>query len=344
MGAITPGAPVLKSPLVACLWITERCNLQCSYCYAYPARFVDMPSDRMLKLAEELIDMEVFDVTVAGGEPFLHPGVFSLIDRLLTGGINLGVLSNGTLLTAAKIHELTDTVAGREHFLLQVSLDDLDPSRNDLTRGHGRQVRENLDRLCSETELRLQIATVITVHNIDHIVDIIRAYYPRVKRYHIMNLQRTAASLRYPELFPAPERNEMFWESLEETMKSMPSDILVTGLNLMRLMSRMARDPDGNRPGSSFRCPSCTAGHTHVEITAALDVIGCDIAKDFSIMGNLEHATFSEIWNSERANMVRSYPFPPCYYVTDTGGNCLAAGLSPDMRLLGDSIREKCRY
>ena len=342
MDTVRPTPAPIKSPLVVCLWITERCNLKCAYCYAKPLRNHDMPLSRMLELADELIEMEVFDVTIAGGEPFLHPGALTLVDRLLIGNINLGVLSNGTQLDREMAVRLQAVVDGRENFLLQVSLDSLSPEINNLSRGMGRKVLTNLNRICNETNLRLQVATVINAYNIDNVLDIVRMYYPRVKRFHFMNLQRTQASLSRPDLFISQERSEKFWEDLESEMKHLPKDILITGLNLMRQMSRMVNNPNKCKMNSSFWCPSCTAGVTHVEITSTLDVIGCDIAKDYTIMGNLKKASLQATWSSKQAGLIRSFPFPACYYVHNSNGECLANRLPESMKRSGSEILLSC--
>ncbi len=316
--------PTLKSPFVVCMWIADTCNLNCKYCYAMPFKGTLMQEDRMLKLADEIIEMDVFDVTLAGGEPFLNPGIYKLIERFLKSGINLGVLSNGTLFSEDTIQKLLSVVKGYDNFLLQISLDGLYPETHDKTRGKGNLVIENLNRLCEKTNIRLQIATVLNTHNISEIYDLIDTYYPRVKRFHLMNLQRTDQSLKYDDMFISEDENKKFWQALENHMKKMPKDILITGLNIMRLMHRMEDDPEKFNPGSTFNCASCTAGVTHVEITSDFDVIGCDIAKEFTWMGNVKNSSLKKVWFSEQADKIRAYPFPACYLIKDPKGNCLA--------------------
>ncbi len=323
---------LLKSPFVVCLWIADQCNLECRYCYAMPFSGRIMKRERMLSLAEELVELEVFDITLAGGEPFLNPGIFDLIDRLLRGGVNIGVLSNGTTIGNRVRKKLVDVVGDHENFLLQISLDGLTQSIHNKTRGLGGKTIENLDRLCSETDIRLQIATVINAYNINEITKLIENYYPRVKRYHFMNLQRTNRSLQNVDMFVSEGRNNRFWEELENYMSAMPKDILITGLNLMSLMRKMEDDPEKYCPRSSFTCRSCTSGVTHIEVTSDFTVIGCDIAKDFTVMGNVADKTLKEVWNSKKSEMVRNYPFPACYLVKSPTGKCLADDLPDGVR------------
>jgi len=317
-------APQLKSPFVVCLWITEQCNLSCAYCYAAPSRGIAMEEGRLLRLLDELVALEVFDITIAGGEPFLHPALLDTLARALPSGISVGILSNGTLLDEEMTARLCRTVDahGPDNFLLQVSLDGLDASTHDRSRGQGNRVLRNLQRLC-ETDLHLQIASVVTAYNIDQVDALIDRYYPRVKRYHFMNLQRTKRSLERPELFVPPDRIQQFWQSLERKVEAMPDDVLVTGLRLMNQLYRMADQPGRHLQRSTFRCAGCTAGVTHVDIRADFTVVGCDIAQDFTVMGNVTECSFDSVWRSELAHAVRAERVPACYRIEAPDGSSL---------------------
>lgn len=289
-----------------------------------------MEPQRMLSLCHELADMNVFDITLAGGEPFMNPGLYDAVDLLVSRGVNLGVLSNGTLIDKPAARRLVDTIKGRDNFLLQISLDGVSAQTHNKSRKKGDAVLRNLDHICTDTDLRLQIATVITAYNIREIPRLIETYYPRVKRFHFMNLQRTSRSMRHEDLFVGEDRNEAFWAELEDFMHTMPDDILITGLNLMRLLYHMDESPEHNRMHSCFNCASCTSGITHVEITTDFTVLGCDIAKDFTAMGNVKDKSFAEVWNSQQAEKVRRYPFPACYLLKAPDGGSLADQLAPN--------------
>ena len=44
---------------------------------------------------------------------------------------------------------------------------------------------------------------------------------------------------------------------------------------------------------ATFTCRSCSVGLTKVEITSIFDILGCDIAKEFSNIGNIAEKPFS---------------------------------------------------
>lgn len=84
----------------------NRCNHDCWYC-AYRASNLQLgekmdlgdvlPKDKMLELADDLIDMGVKAVTFSGGgEPTLYKRLPDIIERLAMGGIKVAALTNGS--------------------------------------------------------------------------------------------------------------------------------------------------------------------------------------------------------------------------------------------------------
>jgi MoaA/NifB/PqqE/SkfB family radical SAM enzyme len=82
------------------LSITKRCNLHCAGCYAAAAGTLDIASNSQLRInewrsiIEEANELGVFAYIIAGGEPFLFPGLLELCkefsDRLFI------IFTNGT--------------------------------------------------------------------------------------------------------------------------------------------------------------------------------------------------------------------------------------------------------
>ncbi len=323
----------LKSPLTVCLWITERCNLSCKYCYAAPCSGAVMDTNRLYKLLDELKELEVFDIVFAGGEPFLHPDIFELIEYALESNIHVGVLSNGLLLDKRAGKRLENIVSGR-NFILQISLDSIDPEINDQTRGCGKKVINNLKAL-TDLDIQLQIACVLTTRNVDSAHLLIEEFYPAVKRFHYLNIQRTEKALGNPELLLTEEQAYRFWMRLKEYAKGFPPDLFLPSLRIM-LRSYGEEDAEEDtafHQKATFDCTSCSAGITHVNIDAEFNVLGCDIAKDYTRMGNVRYRSFKEVWNSREAQRVREFPFPACYRIRISTGEALEDFLKPEYRL-----------
>jgi organic radical activating enzyme len=97
---VSEGVP-LAAPLVVELDPTTVCDLACPECISGQLlQQGGFSSDRLLQIGDELVEMGVKAVIlIGGGEPLLHPAVGSLVERLGTGGIHVGVTTNGTQLS-----------------------------------------------------------------------------------------------------------------------------------------------------------------------------------------------------------------------------------------------------
>jgi MoaA/NifB/PqqE/SkfB family radical SAM enzyme len=317
---INPGATDLKGPLGACLWITDKCNLACRYCYAMPFSGQIMDATRALSLIDEIAELDVFDVTISGGEPLLHPAWPMIVSHALDRHLNVSLLTNGTLIDEAAVHKLNDVVKGRvDRLVMQISLDGVTAHTHDRSRGQGQRVLDAIDLMCEQTDITLQLASVLNKYNMNELPMLIETYYPRIKRFHILELQRTKRSALAPDLFPSQQENREFIKQLDSMASSLPPDVLLTNLEIMKHLHGLnERKPDALV--ATLACTSCCAGWTHVDITANFDVVGCDIAKDFTVMGNVRSQRLQDVWRSLLAESVRKSPFPPCYLIPDANG------------------------
>jgi MoaA/NifB/PqqE/SkfB family radical SAM enzyme len=325
----------LRAPFTVCLWLTDYCNLDCAYCYAKPFSGRRMETERTLRLIDEFIELGVFDLTLAGGEPTLHPAVLDIVRHSVEGGLRVGLLSNGVSLSDRTIARLEETTT-RRNFLLQISLDSAVAGVNDMARGKGTRVLCTLERL-RRTKLEIQIACVLHKQNISTAHTIIDAYYPDIKRFHFLNIQRTREAMARPDLLIDESEALEFWLRLNEHAQKFPPDLFLPSLRIqLRTLGRAEVDPEASlHRQASFDCLSCSAGWTHVNINTEFEVLGCDIAKDYTQMGNCRTQRFQEVWHSEQANLVRQAPYPACYKIESNTGRKLENYLKPKYAALG---------
>jgi len=142
----TPQTIIPEVPMVGLetLWMQvggTLCNLECTHCFIscgpknhnHAMMSLDQVRDRL----REAVSLGVKDYYITGGEVFLNPEIFEILEAILECG-PLDVLTNGTLLTADKAERLRRIQARREHRLqLRVSMESFDEAQNDLTRGPG---------------------------------------------------------------------------------------------------------------------------------------------------------------------------------------------------------------
>jgi hypothetical protein len=140
-----PTAPFLR---FSALWIQITgtwCNLECTHCLnASGPRdpwLRPLAADAARRAIREAEALGVKEIYFTGGEPFLHPEILPLLDEAL-GVAPTTVLTNGTAITEATADVLGE-LSGRAPYSLdiRVSLDDVDPARNDRIRGEGAWAR-----------------------------------------------------------------------------------------------------------------------------------------------------------------------------------------------------------
>jgi pyruvate-formate lyase-activating enzyme len=137
-GAVT-AADEDTRPLGSRLWLYTNfhCNLRCDYCCVRssptaPRRELGLA--RIQRIASEAAELNVKDIFVTGGEPFLLKDIGDILISCASAAPTT-VLTNGMLFTGRR--EDTLSVLPRHRIVLQISLDSPTPDRHDLHRGAG---------------------------------------------------------------------------------------------------------------------------------------------------------------------------------------------------------------
>lgn len=93
-----------RCPIFMGLYITNRCNLRCSYCFVNVDNRMDNPcrrgftKDEIFKQVDELYAMGMRWVFMLGGEPLEHENIGEIVKYITDKGILLHLLTNGTLI------------------------------------------------------------------------------------------------------------------------------------------------------------------------------------------------------------------------------------------------------
>jgi hypothetical protein len=86
--------------------VNQRCNISCHACYKDKSTFTK-PLDRIkAEIDIAAAERRLAVLTLAGGEPILHPQLPEVVSFVASRGISPQLLSNGLALTAEKLHEL----------------------------------------------------------------------------------------------------------------------------------------------------------------------------------------------------------------------------------------------
>lgn len=161
--------------------ILHKCNLRCSHCYQEEYN-KELNLEQLKGILYSYIDFckkkkYKGHINFTGGEPFLSPHLFDLLQECDKNGITFGILTNGTLLNADIINKLKN-LCGLN--FIQVSIDGL-KNTHDNIRGEG-----NFDKAFNGLELlkkaEIQTMVAFTVHkgNVNELSSVIK--YVRKKK------------------------------------------------------------------------------------------------------------------------------------------------------------------
>jgi len=113
-----------RKPLQCSLYVTDRCNLDCSYCTEYD-NSRPHPSLANLKIwIRKIRDLGTMRIALVGGEPLVHPDIVELVRYCRQLGFGTSLTTNGFLLTRKLLAELEE--AGLQ--VMQISVDRMTPS------------------------------------------------------------------------------------------------------------------------------------------------------------------------------------------------------------------------
>lgn len=112
---------------------TKKCNLSCSYCYAYSndKKFHSMSNDTVMHILNKMSETypdKIFNLSIHGGEPLLrYKDMISLVNNIKQKfpHVNLYIQTNGTLVTKEVARFLKD-----ENFNVGLSIDGFDQETN----------------------------------------------------------------------------------------------------------------------------------------------------------------------------------------------------------------------
>ena len=147
------------------LELTYRCNLDCFFCYNDLGLAGEpLSRQRWLALLDELRDLQVFHLTLSGGEPLAHPAFLAIGGRARELGFAVRVKSNGPALRGEMARRIRDEV---DPFVVEVSLHGATAAT------HDRQTRVagSFDRLLANLReaiglgLRLKVNSTLTRWN-----------------------------------------------------------------------------------------------------------------------------------------------------------------------------------
>jgi len=167
----------------AYLHITQRCNLNCKYCYNkrnLNGNKAELSTREWIKVISELETVGIKTFILTGGEPFLNEDLLEIV--LHIDGEKI-LLTNGTLLTEKK-YKILENVNK-----IIISLDSTNEEENELNRQNSLRYRviKNIENLPLSLREKVNIRSVLTKNNISSIHQMTEYFETELGISHIIN-------------------------------------------------------------------------------------------------------------------------------------------------------------
>ena len=326
----------------AAVEVTSRCNLCCKHCLrrASPHEGTELNFDVICDIIHQLACMQVFDLVLTGGEPFLRPDFCDILayaqERMLCT-----VFTNGTLMTDEHIQRLQEI----QPHLVKVMLDGATPETHNAIRDQEtfKKTVKTIRKLV-EAELPVEISTILSKFNFHEYTSIIDF---------VKNLGVDAIEIS--EMVPLGRASKFkeFCLSLDETTKFKKyyyekaieeTDIKIGGI----LSLDFLKNPfvSGKESIDQDLCP---AFRDSLVIKADGAVVPCLSFDEHEFcMGSILDQSVSDIWNSPAYESLRTVSVADCQVCSDCiyrrvcGGGCRAKAFRISGDLKGPPDHVEC--
>lgn len=157
-----------KTPLIAVIAISNKCNLRCSYCVIPLREENEMTNDEMIKLLRDLKQAGTIRLGFTGGEVLYKKDIDVIVDEARRLNFFMTINTNGDFVPKRR-----DVV---EKFdLITISMDGTE-EMHDANRGKGthKRVLKAIDIVSNEMKKPLVCTTTLTIHNLeaaDYVLD-----------------------------------------------------------------------------------------------------------------------------------------------------------------------------
>lgn len=294
---LTINKKIRYNPIYASICITEECNMNCIHCYEKSSN-KKMGLYHIEKIMHELKKHNIMQITITGGEPFLHPNIFEILKKAKELGFLVLLHSNGSLINSNSIEKLSYYLSNKTDFI-QISLEGSTPQiHNHQGRHSFDKIIENI-KLLVEKNIQVIINTTPSGNNQSDILNIFRlANELKVYGFKASPLAYLGKGSKLLE----PNQNIVINQEnliLNYDAKNIKylggvSGELAHWAAIPGFIDMFSKGLNNTKIASEF---NCDAGITKLHIDVDYTVYPCVFAqnKDFAI-GNLIEDSFSNIW------------------------------------------------
>lgn len=287
----------LDTPIKIQWKITNKCNLKCKHCYLGKLDGFELPFEKADEIVDTIINSNVMEVTISGGECLTYKGIEKIIKKFLINGIKVDVFTNALLLKNV-LDKIDSDILNKSALLFYVSVDGLKSSHEQI-RGKNTfdKTIENI-KYAIEKGYPVVTNTVINKINYCDIMDmIVLLKQMEVKDVQLSNLivqgsadnsmkislsEQMALKEKINDLYKEhPEFGYIYYSEVPDS----------DGVRKVYSLSNGKKDFIGN---DNWKC---TAGVARVTIDSNGKVYCCPFIKD-SYLGDLNKENLSDVWDN----------------------------------------------
>ncbi len=287
----------LSTPIKIQWKITNKCNLHCKHCYLGKLDGFELPYERALEITQSIIDSNVMEVTISGGECLTYKGIEEIIKKLLQNDIKVDIFTNALLLKKL-LNKIDNEIIKKDNLLFYVSVDGLKDNHEKI-RGKN-TFDKTIDNIKYAIDLGYPVVTntVINKINYNDIMEMVVLLKTMgVKDVQLSNLivQGSASSdmkITLEEQLALKDKINKLYEEHPEFGYIYYSEVPDSdGVRKVYSMEGGKANYIGN---DNWKC---TAGVARVTIDSDGKVYCCPFIKD-SYLGDLSNETLAEVWDN----------------------------------------------
>jgi len=307
-------------------FITEKCNFNCPMCHVAQSRLrnlTEMPYSKLAPFFDQIASHSP-SISLAGGEPLLHPEIVKIIGHLTRQKMTKGLVTNGLLLEKMAPELITSGLD-----FLAISLDGPDePTQYErgLVKNSFTQILKGIEkivRLRGKNILpNIRLATVISkanLENFDQIFDIAQSlgvdqwsishhfyYYDSIKKQQ----EKLSQTKKFGSDVWGEDNgsNKIYFDGSQRQLISQKLDTIKQKLaashTSLRISFPNATDINSFYTGKfpSFQS-KCTSPFNQIYLRGNGDVEMCH----GYLLGNIQTDTLDHIWHSQKTKRFQQY-------------------------------------
>ena len=281
-------------PYAVQIELTSKCNLKCRHCFMVKDDGIELSSEEIMDIIDQLVDMGTFYLAFTGGEIFTREDLFDIARYASKKGFFLTFMTNGTLITAEEIEEIKKLKPVK----FEISLYGATAKTHDYVT----QVKGSFERTVAAIKELVELGIEVTVKTVLMNLNIhesgeIKALCEQLGAHHRIS----------PGV--APMKNGSF-EPLQYDLsfEDMGMYLSAEDFDLSYLLEKGEKDP-----AHRF---NCKAGKATCSISPSGIVYPCVMMP--IAVGDLREKSFKEIWHTEpsyelkRLRNLTSADLPTC--------------------------------